>query len=766
MTALLLQTLLLMVPAFFIGAALACGLRRMMMPEVTARTPMQQSTPRPVDPLPQYAERQAATTTAAPASAPVVAVPSPARSSVAAASGAPPAPQPTSPSPAVVAAAPVTATAAANRFDDALQARSPEAARPAPAPTTEYKTVVSPAPVAPATTKVIEPARSVPTATVAPPPPPAPPPAAAAATSEMIASAAAAAAAAAAAVASHARAAAALAQSAAAKPIAEAVAQERPTPSELPAPLTAAAAAVAAVAAKPVAEANPVAETESVADTKPVADTKMHTVSTPVSAGMADDLTRIGVIDAAINDKLMSLGVTRYKQIAEWRKSDVATISQSLGFQGRIEQENWIEQAHILSTGGETYYSAKRHRVIASAAMPLPPASPALPTAPTRSAMAAPTPGVAAVAPTPVASERTVPHEIPAAAVATTTAPDVEQRSAFADAPAAQRTVDTLPAAPTVSPAPPTAPAPSPAIAAALPIAAAAIATQAATKDGAATPAPDRVAAEAKAPTVAPQQAAAAPVRPTVPPARDDLQRIGGINAEIERLLGGQAVTRYGHIGSWTTTDIERFDRLLGSQGRIARENWVEQAQILSKGGDTAHSRDYDRRATETPRESAARPKSITEAIKANAAAPAAGQAGRAEIAGLRSVRSEAYRVPSTGAAAPVATTPATTAAAAAAAGAGSAKVVRSAEIDDLKRIRGIGVLIEKRLNSVGIVSYGQIAEWTTDDIDRVSATLDFKGRIERENWVEQARILASGGNTEFSRRVDRGEVETSRTKT
>ena len=48
-------------------------------------------------------------------------------------------------------------------------------------------------------------------------------------------------------------------------------------------------------------------------------------------------------------------------------------------------------------------------------------------------------------------------------------------------------------------------------------------------------------------------------------------------------------------------------------------------------------------------------------------------------------------------------------------------------------------------------------------DIARVSQSLDFKGRIERENWVEQARILASGGATEFSRRVDRGELETSR---
>lgn len=82
---------------------------------------------------------------------------------------------------------------------------------------------------------------------------------------------------------------------------------------------------------------------------------------------------------------------------------------------------------------------------------------------------------------------------------------------------------------------------------------------------------------------------------------------------------------------------------------------------------------------------------------------------------------------------------------------------------DDLKRIRGIGVLIEKRLNSLGVSTYDQIAKWTASDIERVSDSLDFKGRIERENWIEQARILATGGQTEFSRRVDKGEVDSSK---
>lgn len=86
-----------------------------------------------------------------------------------------------------------------------------------------------------------------------------------------------------------------------------------------------------------------------------------------------------------------------------------------------------------------------------------------------------------------------------------------------------------------------------------------------------------------------------------------------------------------------------------------------------------------------------------------------------------------------------------------------------AAKTDDLKRIRGVGVLIERQLNAKGVTSYAQIANWTNSEIDKISQDLDFKGRIERENWIEQARILSSGGHTEFSRRVDRGDVETSK---
>ena len=128
--------------------------------------------------------------------------------------------------------------------------------------------------------------------------------------------------------------------------------------------------------------------------------------------------------------------------------------------------------------------------------------------------------------------------------------------------------------------------------------------------------------------------------------------------------------------------------------------------------------------------------------------------AARTDLGSLRSVRSRAYQG---------APEPGPEAAQRAAA---QNKVVRASSSHDLKRIRGIGVLIERKLNSMGVTTYDHIANWTADDVDRVSQSLDFKGRIERENWVEQARILSAGGQTEFSRRVDRGEVETSRART
>lgn len=82
---------------------------------------------------------------------------------------------------------------------------------------------------------------------------------------------------------------------------------------------------------------------------------------------------------------------------------------------------------------------------------------------------------------------------------------------------------------------------------------------------------------------------------------------------------------------------------------------------------------------------------------------------------------------------------------------------------DDLKLIKGIGRQNEGRLHGLGIWHFEQIAAWTPDNVEWVGGYLAFPGRIEREDWVGQARLLAAGTETEFARRAKAGEVETSR---
>lgn len=518
------------------------------------------------------------------------------------------------------------------------------------------------------------------------------------------------------------------------------------------------------------------------------------TEASRLPAGRAfDDLKRIRSIDQTLEIALHRLGIRTFAEIGAWKPADVARISQALGFQGRIEQENWIEQAQILASGKETHYSSLLDRGVLSGAKDKRPDT--SPVVPTRAAVVQPTAAAPTVAPA-------------------------------------------GPAAPAVSPSMPTPPRPVEAVRAERISVEAASAAAAAMAAAAAAASRPRLADEPavaplsqlrKDPSPAvetPVSGASSPARAAPPAAkdaeegrpavasRDVLQRIGGVTPEIERLLYAQGVFRYGQIAQWTGNDIERFDRLLGHQGRIRRENWVEQAQMLARGGDSAGSRSSDRTAAEAgvtkptppvtrvqapsqpmpstpvPVEAverpagsgAAAPVEKTDATKAatggaetaslttvSAAASAAvaalatvrpvapaaaspiAQAGSVprtepaaavldnqksgDLSSLRSVRSEALR--------PIGSSPFAS---------------RHGESHDLKRIRGIGVLIEKKLNQMGVTTYEQIAEWTVADIERVSHVLDFKGRIERENWVEQARILASGGQTEFSRRADRGE--------
>lgn len=79
---------------------------------------------------------------------------------------------------------------------------------------------------------------------------------------------------------------------------------------------------------------------------------------------------------------------------------------------------------------------------------------------------------------------------------------------------------------------------------------------------------------------------------------------------------------------------------------------------------------------------------------------------------------------------------------------------------DNLKEIKGIGPALEKLCHELGVFHFDQIATWGAAEVAWMDDNLTgFKGRVSRDDWVGQAKTLAAGGETEFSSRVDKGEV-------
>ena len=67
----------------------------------------------------------------------------------------------------------------------------------------------------------------------------------------------------------------------------------------------------------------------------------------------------------------------------------------------------------------------------------------------------------------------------------------------------------------------------------------------------------------------------------------------------------------------------------------------------------------------------------------------------------------------------------------------------RPSKRDDLKKISGVGAVLEKKLHAFGVYRFRQIATWNKTMINAFDERLNFKGRIEREDWVAQAKVLA-----------------------
>lgn len=74
--------------------------------------------------------------------------------------------------------------------------------------------------------------------------------------------------------------------------------------------------------------------------------------------------------------------------------------------------------------------------------------------------------------------------------------------------------------------------------------------------------------------------------------------------------------------------------------------------------------------------------------------------------------------------------------------------------VDDLTRIKGVGPKLRALLASLGVTRFEQIAGWSDAEIDRIDAQLgQFQGRIRRDNWIEQAKLLAAGDTAGYESR-------------
>ena len=76
---------------------------------------------------------------------------------------------------------------------------------------------------------------------------------------------------------------------------------------------------------------------------------------------------------------------------------------------------------------------------------------------------------------------------------------------------------------------------------------------------------------------------------------------------------------------------------------------------------------------------------------------------------------------------------------------------------DDLTRLKGVGPKLADQLRALGVTSFAQVAVWDDAEIDRVDAQLGrFQGRIRRDDWPAQARLLAAGDTAGYEAKFGR----------
>jgi predicted flap endonuclease-1-like 5' DNA nuclease len=212
----------------------------------------------------------------------------------------------------------------------------------------------------------------------------------------------------------------------------------------------------------------------------------------------------------------------------------------------------------------------------------------------------------------------------------------------------------------------------------------------------------------------------------------------GRLRGELDSLRGDVDRTR-----------SER-DRLRADADRLTGE--------LDACGKTRADLERRLRETSTPsaKASSSAPAALVSTPATAKSAPVAKPAAPAKPAAAKPAAAKPAAAKSA-AAKPAASKPAAAKSAPKAAASKPAAVAKKAapaagKADNLRRLIGIGPVNDKLLKGLGVTTYAQIAGWTAADVKRIEDTLNFDGRIAREKWVEQAKLLAAGNEKEFAR--------------
>ncbi len=220
-----------------------------------------------------------------------------------------------------------------------------------------------------------------------------------------------------------------------------------------------------------------------------------------------------------------------------------------------------------------------------------------------------------------------------------------------------------------------------------------------------ATPLEPTMAAPAAAITAEAEAQSPPPAEPRPERAEDEsnLRQIFGIGDKISHELRQLGIWRFSQIAAWTPEQQAWISSKLAHCGPVARSSWVAQAQLLAAGIETEHARAV--RLGEADAHKAL----DAEAFHAALPEVIAPHANDELYAGKRPV---SLLHPPLG------------------------------EKSDLTQIEGIDPETAGRLNALGVWTYAQIAHWSDMNARWIGSYLAFPGRVEREKWIEQARVL------------------------